>query len=364
MMSLDSGIETNNNSLDYSIVQNRNLITEEINNVSSNSASTITTNSEQSETKEVKPDILHNKFNSDLSVFLSNDDIPNSIPTSSSSPCNDVSPVSSKSPVFQPYKYKSPVFRPYKYEPPVWKSSKCESLSREPPKVECYELLSTKPLLMNEYVNKMKVINKPRRNQHLISVFDIYSRLIEHRMRMAAATNNTIMMRDLLNSGVSPNCCDVQGRTPLHLASCRGYTEMVHLLLQHGADPNIRDSVGNTPLHLAAVTSKISVVTLLLNAGTNPLCLDQYGYNPLHLAQTKLKLLQNCKGEDMAKIKEEVQNIVSMLLAYLQKHKDIHNRMETLSNLCSRLSLSNVSDQVQDDVKDLLANLDALSLTQ
>ncbi|KAK9294743.1 hypothetical protein QLX08_010729 [Tetragonisca angustula] len=309
MMSLDSGIETNNNSLDYSIVQNRNLITEETNNVSS------------------------------------------------------------KSPVFQPYKYKPPVFQPYKYEPPVWKSSKsvslsCEPFSREPPMVECYEPLSSKPLILNEHVNKIKVINKPHRHQHLVSVFDVYSRLIEHRMRMAAATNNTIMMRDLLNSGVSPNCCDVQGRTPLHLASCRGYTEMVRLLLQHGADPNIRDSVGNTPLHLAAVTSKISVVTLLLNAGTNPLCLDQYGYNPLHLAQTKLKLLQNCKGEDMAKIKEEVQNIVSMLLAYLQKHKDTHNRMETLTNLCSRLSLSNVSDQVQDDVKDLLANLDALAITQ
>lgn len=76
-------------------------------------------------------------------------------------------------------------------------------------------------LFFSEYVNKIKVITKPHRNQHLVSVFDIYSRLIEHRMRMAAATNNTVMMIDLLNSGISPNCCDVQGRTPLHLASCR-----------------------------------------------------------------------------------------------------------------------------------------------
>ncbi|KAK1135773.1 hypothetical protein K0M31_000347 [Melipona bicolor] len=342
MTSLNSEIETNNNSLD-SIVQNRNLITEEINNISSNSASAITTNSEQNETK-VKPDILHNKFNSDRSNIY--DDILNSIPTSSSvASCNDVPPVFCKN------EYKSPdlQYAPFTYRPLMYQPYK-------PP--------STKSLLMDEYVNKIKVINKPHRNQHLFPVVDIYNRIIEHRLRMAAATNNTLLVEDFLFSGISPNCYDIRGRTPLHLASCRGYTEIVRLLLQHGADPNARDSVGNTPLHLAAVSSKISVVTLLLNAGTNPLCLDQYGYNPLHLAQTKLKLLQNCKGEDLVKIKEEVQEIVTMLLAYLPKHKDTHKRIETLSSLCSRLSLSNASNEVQDDVKDLLANLDALSITQ
>ncbi|KOX73982.1 60S ribosomal protein L18 [Melipona quadrifasciata] len=211
MTSLDSEIETNNNSLD-SLVQNRNLITEEINNISSNSASTITTNSEQNETKEVVPDILHNKFNSDrLNIY---DDILNSIPTSSSLPCND------ERPVFCKYEYKLPVFQPFKYRPVMFQP---------------YKPLSTKSL-------ETDVINKAHRNQHVVPVLNVYSNLFQHKLRMAAATNNTFMVQEFLSIGVSPNCCDLQGRTPLHLAACRGYTKTVRLLLQHGADPNVRDS--------------------------------------------------------------------------------------------------------------------------
>lgn len=142
----------------------------------------------------------------------------------------------------------------------------------------------------------------------------------------------------------------------------RGYTEMVEMLLRFGANPNIRDCVGNTPLHLAAVTSKIAVVTLLLTAGTNVSSLDHHGYNPLQLAQTKLRLLQSYKDSDMVKIKEEMCNIVNMLLAYLRKQESLQGEMESLTNFCSRLSLSNTSNQVQDDVKDLLASVTALNI--
>lgn len=187
---------------------------------------------------------------------------------------------------------------------------------------------------------------------------------MERRIRVAVVTNNTIMIKQLLNSGVSLNEADEQGRTPLHLASCSGYTELVRLLLEHGADPNRRDCMGNTPLHLAAVTGKTSVVTLLLNAGTDLLSLDKKGYNPLQLAQKKLKLLQYCKGDDMLRIREEVQNVKDMLLAYSQKQKDTHKKMDTLSNICSRLTLSNESDQIQDDIENLLANLNTFSITQ
>ncbi|XP_018355279.1 PREDICTED: uncharacterized protein LOC108756171 [Trachymyrmex septentrionalis] len=143
-----------------------------------------------------------------------------------------------------------------------------------------------------------------------------------------------------------------------------GYTEIVRLLLENGADPNQRDCIGNTPLHLATVNSKLSVVTLLLTAGTDVLALDSYGYNPLQLAKTKLRMLQrNCNNEDMLEIKEEMHNVINMLMAYLQKQKNMREQVETLSNFCSRLSLSNTSDQVQDNVKDLLANINALSIT-
>ena len=335
MTSVDSGIETSNNSDDSSIAQSEDMTMEEISNASSAPA-IITCNNNQNEIQEIKPSTFHTKFNPNWSVCLSNthDGVQNSTPASSSRPRVDACP-----------KILAVKF-PYKSD------STDSSTARA--------------FLVKQrvYCGKIKLVNEKRRNRQFVSLVDDYTRIIQHRMRIAAATNNTMVMRILLDSNISPNSGDKQGRTPLHLASCRGYTEMVRLLLEHGADPNLRDSVGNTPLHLAAVTSKISVVTLLLNAGTDPLCLDQYGYNPLHLAQTKLKLLQNCKGKDMLKVKEEVQSIISMLLAYLQKYKDTHKNMETLSNLCSRLSLSNTSDQVQDDVKDLLANLNALSITQ
>lgn len=231
-------------------------------------------------------------------------------------------------------------------------------------------------------------IKKPR---HLKN--SIYGSSWERQMRLAAATNNIELLNRLLEKGVSPNNHDDSGRSPLHLASCRyisynnnyyftssnsskhillllffsffvrGYTEIVKLLLDYGANPNQTDCIGNTPLHLAAVTSKISVVTLLLKAGTDVLSSDRHGYNPLQLAQTKLRMLQNCHGSDMNKIKDQVHKIVGMLLAYLQKQKDVRQQIETLSSFCSRITLSNTTDQVQDDLKDLLASIDSLSLT-
>ncbi|XP_054000185.1 ankyrin repeat domain-containing protein 54-like [Hylaeus anthracinus] len=336
MTSVDSGVETGNDSNDSFIVQHENLSSDQIANVSS---AIVTTTSGEKGIHENEPttfriDFASLDFRPPITSYSTFENFNYTRDTQSSSPTSSIGPVARSSKVLE-------FGFPRMYN--------VDRLSI------CMELLKSK-----YYYHKKRRFCKSFRTRHYVTCIDPF---IERKMRLAAAINNTMMVRRLLISGVSPNNHDAKGRTPLHFASCRGYTEMVQILLEHGADPNQCDCVGNTPLHLAAVTCQISVVTLLLKAGADILSLDQHGYNPLQLAQTKLKLLQNCKGESMLRVKEEVHNIVNMLLAYLQKQKDAHEKVETLSSFYSRLSLSNTSDQVQDDVKDLLANLDALSIT-
>ncbi|XP_018059741.1 PREDICTED: ankyrin repeat domain-containing protein 23 isoform X2 [Atta colombica] len=192
---------------------------------------------------------------------------------------------------------------------------------------------------------RVRVLRTWRKNTNTQAVAwnDWQTERIQRRMRLAATTNNVSLMKRLLEFGVSPNNHDDHGRTPLHISACRGYTEIVRLLLENGADPNQRDCIGNTPLHLATVNSKLSVVTLLLTAGTDVLALDSYGYNPLQLAKTKLRMLQrNCNNEDMLEIKEEMHNVINMLMAYLQKQKNMREQrcgvvLPSVSNARGRL---------------------------
>ncbi|XP_066992127.1 ankyrin repeat domain-containing protein 54 [Anabrus simplex] len=188
--------------------------------------------------------------------------------------------------------------------------------------------------------------------------------LDERKLRYAALTNDVDRLTQLLEKGVNPNCCDAHKRTPLHLASCKGYCDIVRILLEKGANPNQRDSLGNTPLHLAACTNHVGVVTLLLKAGTDVRSSDYYGRNPLQLAQSKLKLLQRGHTDaDSSRIKAEVQQVIEMMLAYLQKQG--HDmEAELLNAFSSRLTLSQTKEEVETDVRDLLESLNNLSLSK
>ncbi|XP_057332405.1 uncharacterized protein LOC130672119 isoform X1 [Microplitis mediator] len=362
MTSVDSGVETGNDSNDSAQTENNQSNNQTFNDVDKIMSSTvdldkqfILTSNHKQQLESTAVQIDFESSPSATTTIVRRSDNSHSLLSRNSSGV-----VASSEPLVDPISNDSPSSEKLQFRmPPNFKITQ-KSLRKD-------ELNLNDNFVPYEDINrkyKKKIglswspIKKPRRLKN-----SIYGSSWERQMRLAAATNNIELLNRLLEKGVSPNNHDDSGRSPLHLASCRGYTEIVKLLLDYGANPNQTDCIGNTPLHLAAVTSKISVVTLLLKAGTDVLSSDRHGYNPLQLAQTKLRMLQNCHGSDMNKIKDEVHKIVGMLLAYLQKQKDVRQQIETLSSFCSRITLSNTTDQVQDDLKDLLASIDSLSLT-
>lgn len=65
------------------------------------------------------------------------------------------------------------------------------------------------------------------------------------------------------------NAFNVNGETPLHNASFKGYWRMVEILLKYKSDINARNDHGETPLHYAARMSHERCVELLLKAGAD-----------------------------------------------------------------------------------------------
>ncbi|CAK9826353.1 Ankyrin repeat domain-containing protein 54 [Anthophora retusa] len=336
MTSMDSGIETSNNSDDSSIAQNEDRSTNEI-NVNS-AVATIT--STENDICEIEPNTFRTKFGH----------FPYPEFNFPMLPLDSVNRSRTYHRIFSQKNVRE-----------IENSTSTKNSRSIVQPIDTSKIVFAPQLSTGH--RKMQSVHAARKDR-LLSMFGVHSYSDERRMRIAAATNNTIMMRRLLSCGVTPNNCDIQGRTPLHIASSRGYTEIVRLLLEHGADSNFQDCVGNTPLHLAAATCQILVIALLVNTGTSPMCLNQDGYSPVQLVQTKLKLLQNCsKDKDTMRMKEEFQGILRIyyhMLGCVRKHKDAPKKLETLCNFYSRLSLSNTTVEDQDDVKEFLGDVTPL----
>lgn len=73
---------------------------------------------------------------------------------------------------------------------------------------------------------------------------------------------------DLLQNETSPNDCDDNGCTPLHICSTYGSCETAALLLKWNADHTLQDyENGWTPLHRSIYFGHIKITLLLLKAG-------------------------------------------------------------------------------------------------
>jgi len=111
---------------------------------------------------------------------------------------------------------------------------------------------------------------------------------IDERLHVAAVSNNTKLMKTLLDAGLPVDGRDATGRTPLHIAAAVMFsTDAAQVLLARGAKVGAVDREGRTPLHVAAEALNVNVVRILLKAGADANAADDRGSTPLHLARLR-----------------------------------------------------------------------------
>uniref|UniRef100_A0A3B5JYY5 Glutamic--pyruvic transaminase n=1 Tax=Takifugu rubripes TaxID=31033 RepID=A0A3B5JYY5_TAKRU len=115
----------------------------------------------------------------------------------------------------------------------------------------------------------------------------------------ATARNDLDEVRQLLNSGVSPDLVNEDGLTALHQCCIDDFVEVVQCLLDAGACVNACDSELWTPLHAAATCGHTGLVQLLIQAGADLLAVNADGNMPYDLCEDEatLELLEIVMAE-------------------------------------------------------------------
>uniref|UniRef100_H3C7R6 Protein phosphatase 1 regulatory subunit 16A n=1 Tax=Tetraodon nigroviridis TaxID=99883 RepID=H3C7R6_TETNG len=117
----------------------------------------------------------------------------------------------------------------------------------------------------------------------------------------ATARNDLDEVRQLLNSGVSPDLVNEDGLTALHQCCIDDFVEVVQCLLDAGACVNACDSELWTPLHAAATCGHTGLVQLLIQAGADLLAVNADGNMPYDLCEDEatLELLEIVMAEQV-----------------------------------------------------------------
>ncbi|KAM9198573.1 protein phosphatase 1 regulatory subunit 16A isoform 1-T7 [Dugong dugon] len=107
---------------------------------------------------------------------------------------------------------------------------------------------------------------------------------------LALALQAQRRVRQLLESGVSPDLANEDGLTALHQCCIDDFREMVQQLLEAGANVSACDSEFWTPLHAAATCGHLHLVELLIARGADLLAVNTDGNMPYDLCEDEQTL--------------------------------------------------------------------------
>lgn len=92
------------------------------------------------------------------------------------------------------------------------------------------------------------------------------------------------LVKYLLESKANPNLANLDGMTPLAVASSLDNLEIMELLVSHGADMAMDIPPRGTALHVAATEGKVNATRKLLKMGMHPDTVESEGTTPLRRA--------------------------------------------------------------------------------
>ncbi|CAK9159401.1 unnamed protein product [Ilex paraguariensis] len=96
-----------------------------------------------------------------------------------------------------------------------------------------------------------------------------------------------------VESGVSVDQKDSEGRTPLHWAVDRGHLNITELLVSQSADVNAKDNEGQTPLHYATVCEREAIAEFLVKQNADADIKDNDGNSPSDLCELNWPWMQH-----------------------------------------------------------------------
>jgi hypothetical protein len=135
-------------------------------------------------------------------------------------------------------------------------------------------------------------------------------------------SSNTTAMKILLQHGAKTEIKDVDGETPLFVASTCGQPEIVQCLLDHGANPDAMAQDGWTCLMMAARDGDDVSTRALLQAGADmDLGRDMFGRTVLDLAtyqQQTGNAMRMKSGESLEQAQLKIQKTYQVLMEHQQ----------------------------------------------